>query len=189
MRIISDSIVARQVQPVDFSFLSNADTDIVIGVEKMLRTMCGFSNERVPIILSGVLVDMTSKPSLSGNEESTYRITEGRILSGGHIVDFEAIDVVKPTYSYDSLLESVRWMKRQSLVSPSPVRNANGDLNVQCHWNMDSWTHQSKTTKPSSKAEGGIWVLSDMYRLQTMATLDSVYGLQERIEKLESKIG
>lgn len=33
----------------------------------------------------------------------------------------------------------------------------------------------------------GIWVLSEMYRLQPMATYESVYGLQERIEKLEAK--
>ena len=139
MKYISDSVVARQVQPVDFSFLSDADKEIVTGVDLMLRSLCGFASG-VPIILSGVKLDMTSKPNPSASEDTKYKITEGKILSGGHIVDFDAIDIVKPTYSYDSLLDTVVWMRRQSVASPSPVRDANGDLTVQCHWRIDSWT-------------------------------------------------
>lgn len=185
MRYISDS-EARQVQPVDFSFLSEADKEIVKGVEAMIRTMCGFTDENVPIILSGVLVDLTSKPTLNGEEQTTAKITEGKILSGGYVVDFDEISIIKPSYSYDSLLETVRWMRRLSNISPSPVRNEVGEERINCHHLIDSLTHQSTNSKPTSNASAGLWVLSDMYRVYQMPSLDAFYELENRVSVLES---
>lgn len=186
MRYISDSSVARQVQPVDFSFLSEADMEIVKGVEAMIRTMCGFTDENVPIILSGVWVDLTSKPMLNGEEQTTVKITEGKILSGGYVVDFDEISIIKPSYSYDSLLETVRWMKRLSTISPSPVKNEAGEEKINCHHLIDSWTNQATKSKPTSNASAGLWVLSDMYRVYQMPSLDAFYELENRISALEN---
>lgn len=185
MRYISDS-EARQVQPVDFSFLSEADKEIVKGVEAMIRTMCGFIDENVPIILSGVLVDLTSKPTLNGEEQTTAKITEGKILSGGYVVDFDEISIIKPSYSYDSLLETVRWMRQLRNISPSPVRNEVGEERINCHHLIDSWTLQSTNSKPTSNARAGVWVLSDMYRVYQMPSLDAFYELENRVSVLES---
>lgn len=185
MRYIIDS-GERQVQPADFSFLSDADKEIVAGFEATLRQLCGF-NSNNPIVLSGIWVDVTAKPNPTGNTQTNFKITGGKILYNATLVDFAEMDVVKPTYEYDTLLDSVVWMLRQSNSSPSPVRNRDGELKVNCHIYIDSWAVQRVNAKPSSIPDGHLWVLSDMYRVQPMASLSSMYELQTRIEKLEQK--
>lgn len=188
MRYISGSYTNRQIQPVDFVFLSEADSDVVKGVEGMLRTMFGFS-DNVPIILCGVYVDATYKPNQSGEEERTYKITAGKILSGGMICEFDEIEIIKPSYEYNSLLETVRWMRRETTISPSPVKNADGVENVTCHHFQDSMTNQSKTVKPTSNVGAGLWVLSDMYRLDKIVTYEELWSLEQRVVAIENKLG
>ena len=185
MKEIRDS-QERQVQPVDFSFLSQADSEIVAGVEAMLRTMYGWQ-EDIPIILSGMIAERYYKPP----QEATYNITAGKVLFKGKIMDFQQISNIPEPDGIDNILEVITWQTLVDIAAPSPVRDRNGEETINCHYEYSSKTMrlQNKLTEKDVELyrRAGVFLLSDMYRVEKMATYLELYNLQRRIEILEAK--
>lgn len=113
----------RLVQPVDFSFLSDADKDIVKGIEALVRTMYGIPTGYA-IVLEGLVytgaTGMVSDGTVLYNGR-IYEVTGGQFdtsVSGGSTP-------ATPVYRVLNLY--------QITVDPSPVKDKNGSANIECH--------------------------------------------------------
>ena len=143
----ADSI-ARQVVPQDFSFLSDADSQIVKALEM--------------IISMGFGVDV-SKPVLLGNRVITRRITPDGIKFkfGANMVLWEGCLYDLPASSEtvaaseSEFLRSTYVMPLETTVAPSPVYGINEVRDVSCHKSL-SFGYQRSADGSNE------WTLADL---------------------------
>lgn len=143
----ADSI-ARQVVPQDFSFLSDADGQIVKALEM--------------IISMGFGVDV-SKPVLLGNRVITRRITPdgikfkfgaNMVLWQGCLYDLPASSETLAA-SESEFLRSTYVMPLETTVAPSPVYGINEVRDVSCHKSL-SFGYQRSADGSNE------WTLADL---------------------------
>ncbi len=190
MKVITDSNKTRQVQPVDFAFLSQADSDVVKAVERMLRTMYGWG-EDYPIIISGLEYNTYSKPP----QQSSYKITSGKVLWNGAIYDVEEVQLKTGLNTVGSILNSVYFVMKRKVVAPSPVYDKNMAKTINCHY--ETYGQLQQVFQPITINGGnnsGIIVgallsvkYTDMYRVESIASMvgEMIDALEQRIKKLE----
>lgn len=121
----------RQVVPKDFSFLSDADGDVVAGVASIVATLLGISPSD-PIILRGCR--LVRQQSAGG---VTYRMSDGLIMYGGAIYTVNnvapvAVDGNMSASALTEFLDTYYVIFGASTVSPSPVYKY-GEQPVVCH--------------------------------------------------------
>lgn len=143
----ADSI-ARQVIPQDFSFLSDADGQIVKALEL--------------IVSMGFGVDV-SKPVLLGNRVITRRITPdgikfkfgaNMILWNSRLYDLPASSETAAA-NESEFLRSTYVMPLETTVAPSPVYGVNEVRDVSCHKSL-SFGYQRSTDGSNE------WTLADL---------------------------
>lgn len=132
MKEIIDSQKTRQVQPKDFSFLSEADKEIVASIEKTIRVIYGYDNEQKPIILSGLVFDV-----------SQQKVSKGEILYKGCLYGLE--NDARTNYAWVSNFKSglnmittesesdIYIRLKQIDIEPSPVYDVDRIKSIYCH--------------------------------------------------------
>ena len=140
--------IARQVVPQDFSFLSDADGQIVKALEL--------------IVSMGFGVDV-SKPVLLGNRVITRRITPdgikfkfgaNMILWQGSLYDLPASSETAAA-NESEFLRSTYVMPLETTVAPSPVYGINEVRDVSCHKSL-SFGYQRSADGSNE------WTLADL---------------------------
>lgn len=121
----------RQVVPKDFSFLSDADSDVVVGVASIVATLLGMSPDD-PIILRGCR--LTRQRS---GDTVTYTMGDGLIMYAGAIYSVNNVPpvVVEGDMTVGALaefLDTYYVIFGASTVSPSPMYKY-GEQQVACH--------------------------------------------------------
>lgn len=123
MKTITNPLKTRQIQPIDFSFLSLADKEIVLAVEAMLRTMYNFP-DNIPIILQGLEYSQDS-----------FTISGGKVLFSGIVYDVEQLYLAtSDTITTSNVLSFVSLILQQRVTSPSPVLDKNLSATINCHY-------------------------------------------------------
>jgi hypothetical protein len=189
MKEILDSNT-RQVQPIDFSFLSGADKDIVAGIEKLLRTMYGWNEEpKQPIVLTGLIYNTTTKKISSGllmYNGTIYDVDtktlQTSILIGTDISEAgSTISTITGNSILANILDSVKIRLIQEVVSPSPVLDKDLSLTINCHVNNKAILTQMALTNDDSA-----FSYNSLNRVGLMATNDALYALTQRVTTLEN---
>ncbi len=123
--------VQRQVVPEDFSFLSEADQQICQAMYRMLCRIYGWDGTK-PIVISGLDLIM-SLNSMSQNK--SVQVTGGVLLTAeGDVVEVEGIQfTVNTTITTEQIRQALTIEIAETNVSPSPVYDKNGNLNIYCH--------------------------------------------------------
>ena len=121
----------RQVVPKDFSFLSDADSDVVVGVASMVATLLGMSPSD-PIILRGCR--LTRQRS---GDTVTYTMGDGLIMYAGAIYSVNnvppvAVEGNMTAGAFEEFLDTYYVVFGASTVSPSPMYKY-GEQQVACH--------------------------------------------------------
>lgn len=157
MKTITDPLRTRQIQPIDFSFLSLADKDIVLAVEAMLRTMYNFPDD-IPIILQG----------LEYSQDSSS-ISDGKVLFSGIVYDVEHL-----TLSSNASLIHVSLYLRHRVVSPSPVLDKNLSATINCHYEYyGTLTQASISTPAESLSHDRQYSFVTLLRVESISSLAS----------------
>lgn len=116
----------RQVVPADFSFLSEADSQIVELIWALMVGSGLITNadmgDKYPIIISGL-------------EMSESGTSEGMVLYKKRIYHFDATE----QHGMASSAAKYCFKKELSAVAPSPVRDKNGVKNVSVHYQSECW--------------------------------------------------
>lgn len=157
----------RQVQPVDFSFLSEADRDIVKGFEAYLRATNNGWDSSKPIVLQGVMGNVT-----------TRRVSDGIILYDGRIYDVTGCGGFTLAE-----VDNIKIGLKQTVVSPSPVRGATVGTPVDAHKN-----NVGVVTISSMPAADDVFSYTELNRLNTFADAALVNDLSQRLLEAEGKI-
>lgn len=157
----------RQVQPVDFSFLSEADRDIVRGFEAYLRATNNGWDSSKPIVLQGVMGNVT-----------TRIVSDGIILYDGRIYDVTGCGGFTP-----AVVGDIKIGLKQTVVSPSPVRGATDITTVDAHKN-----NVGVVTISSMPAADDEFSYTELNRLNTFADAALVDDLNQRLLEAEDKI-
>lgn len=157
----------RQVQPVDFFFLSEADRDIVRGFEAYLRATNNDWDNSKPIVLQGIVGNVT-----------TGRVSDGIILYDGRIYDVTECDGFTP-----AVVGDIKIGLKQTVVSPSPVRGATDTTTVDAHKN-----NIGVVTLQSMPAADDVFRYTELNRLNRYADAALVADLSQRLLEAEDKI-
>lgn len=121
----------RQVVPKDFSFLSDADRDVVVGVASMVAALLGIPASS-PIILSGCKLTRQESGGVV-----TYTMGDGLIMYAGAIYTVNSIQPVAvegdmTVSAFAEFLNTYYVVFGASTVSPSPMFKY-GEQQVACH--------------------------------------------------------
>lgn len=157
----------RQVQPVDFSFLSEADRDIVRGFEAYLRATNNGWDSSKPIVLQGVMGNVT-----------TRIVSDGIILYDGRIYDVTGCGGFTP-----AVVGDIKIGLKQTVVSPSPVRGATDITTVDAHKN-----NIGVVTLQSMPAADYVCSYTELNRLNRYANAELIDELRQGIEGAEGNI-
>lgn len=167
----------RQVVPEDFSFLSEADLQINQGTYKMLCNIYGFDGTK-PIVIQGLNLMI----SLNPNGSKSVKVEDGLLLmADGDIIEVEGLSVFMTSNSTteDLILNSLSIEITEIDVSPSPVYDKNGSLNIYCHkekrGTIRNWLPEAILPTPQSN------------RI-ILAYVDRVYCIDSRLSNLENRI-
>lgn len=123
--------VQRQVVPEDFSFLSEADQQICQAMYRMLCRIYGWDGTK-PIVISGLDLIMSLNPM---SQNKSVQVTGGVLLTAeGDVVEVEGIQfTVNTTITTEQIRQALTIEIAETNVSPSPVYDKNGNLNIYCH--------------------------------------------------------
>lgn len=166
----------RQVVPEDFSFLSEADEQICQGMYKMLCNIYGFDGTK-PIVISGLNLTI----SLNPNGTKSVKVEDGLLLmADGDIIEVEgSVFMTSISTTEDLILNSLSIEITEIDVSPSPVYDKNGSLNIYCHkekrGTIRNWLPEAILPAPQSN------------RI-ILADVDRVYCIDLRLSNLENRI-
>lgn len=166
----------RQVVPEDFSFLSEADLQINQGTYKMLCNIYGFDGTK-PIVISGLNLTI----SLNPNDTKSVKVEDGLLLmADGDIIEVEgSVFMTSNSTTEDLILNSLSIEITEIDVSPSPVYDKNGSLNIYCHkekrGTIRNWLPEAILPTPQSN------------RI-ILADVDRVYCIDPRLSNLENRI-
>lgn len=121
----------RQVVPKDFSFLSDADSDVVKGMASMVAALLGISASS-PIILSGCKLTRQESGGVV-----TYTMGDGLIMYAGAIYTVNniqpvAVEGVMTASAFAEFMNTYYVVFGASTVSPSPMFKY-GEQQVACH--------------------------------------------------------
>lgn len=121
----------RQVVPEDFSFLSEADLQICQAMYRMLCRIYGWDGTK-PIVISGLDLIMSLNPM---SQNKSVQVTGGVLLTAeGDVVEVEGIQfTVNTTITTEQIRQALTIEITEIDVSPSPVYDKNGNLNIYCH--------------------------------------------------------
>ncbi|MGP1514451.1 MAG: hypothetical protein ACTTJH_00640 [Bacteroidales bacterium] len=190
MKEIRDSKKTREVTPKDFEFLSDADKEVALGVEKMLRTIFGWDNT-MPIILNGLEYDSTNK-----------KITAGKVLYNGVVYDVGKLSL-QSSISFNNastLLTNVKLLFTSKVVSPSPVYDESLQQSINVHYERYGVLMQVKSTTHTTLG-GSVTVTNnngfndinvsgfsflDLYRVENIS--GQITSLNERVTALEKAV-
>lgn len=189
MKIITDSNKTRQVQPIDFAFLSMADKEVVQAVETMLRTMYDWA-EDYPIIVSGLEYNVFRKPP----QPASYKITSGKVLWNGLVYDVAELQLKTGLNTIGNIIDNVYFKMKRKVVEPSPVYDKNMAKSINCHYEHYGelqQVFQPLTLGGTTQVSGGTIGLNvkytDMYRVKSIAGIvgELMNDLEQRVIKLE----
>lgn len=124
--------VQRQVVPEDFSFLSEADQQICQAMYRMLCRIYGWDGTK-PIVISGLDLIMSLNPL---SQTKSVQVTGGVLLTAeGDVVEVEGLQsfTVNTTITTEQIRQALTIEIAETNVSPSPVYDKNGNLNIYCH--------------------------------------------------------
>lgn len=123
--------VQRQVVPEDFSFLSEADQQICQAMYRMLCRIYGWDGTK-PIVISGLDLIMSLNPM---SQNKSVQVTGGVLLTvEGDVVEVEGIQFTVNTMTTAEQIQQALTIEiAETNVSPSPVYDKNGNLNIYCH--------------------------------------------------------
>lgn len=167
----------RQVVPEDFSFLSEADLQINQGTYKMLCNIYGFDGTK-PIVISGLNFRISLNPN--GSTKSV-KVEDGLLLmADGDTIEVEgSVFMTSNSTTEDLILNSLSIEITEIDVSPSPVYDKNGSLNIYCHkekrGTIRNWLPEAIVPTPQSN------------RI-ILADVDRVYCIDLRLSNLENRI-
>lgn len=168
----------RQVVPEDFSFLSEADEQICQGMYKMLCNIYGFDGTK-PIVISGLNLIMSLNPL---SQTKSVQVTGGVLLTAdGEIIEVEGLQsfTVNTTITTEQIQQALTIEIVEADVSPSPVYDKNGSLNIYCHkekrGTIRNWLPEAILPTPQSN------------RI-ILAYVDRVYCIDSRLSNLENRI-
>ena len=172
----------RQVVPEDFSFLSEADEQICQGMYKMLCNIYGFDGTK-PIVISGLDLIMSLNPM---SQNKSVQVTGGVLLTAeGDVVEVEGIQfTVNTTITTEQIRQALTIEITEIDVSPSPVYDKNGSLNIYCHkekrGTIRNWLAEQMLPTPQSNRI----IYAEMDWLYCMDLV--INDLVRRVEALET---
>lgn len=157
--------VRRQVVPADFSFLSQADTDVVRGVGLILGAMFGLG-ERDALSL-GVTVTRQQV-----GDQWHYGLSDGVVLLGGSFYEVRGVRMVAFDHylskaEMDAFASDYYLIFGERTVSPSPVYKY-GEGTVSCHV-------QTCVTEISQQPDANTVRIADLRTLPTVGNLGYVW--------------
>lgn len=174
MKKITDPGVTRQVQPIDLSFLSEADTEVVAGVEAMIKSIYGITN-RNPIIVRGLSYNTGDRMISAGvviYNSTLYAVKEMRV-----------VQQLSPGMTYiGDILGTVKLFFRQSVVAPSPVKNRSLVNAINCHYDY----YGILTQNPH--VNGEYFQFTDLNRIEPLATRSYADSLQSQINIINTRL-
>lgn len=164
MKIIdATSNAGRQIVPEDMNYLSEADREVVRGLEGLVKSLFGMSDGEA-IVVSGCV---TSYGKTSGNQRE-YRITNGVILYDGLLWEMEGLTstgtFLKPDTDYRVVFN------RQNTVEPSPVYGPTLVLDQSPHKQMVAMVRLSGEVPRGQESIS----LADLKRLPVIGTARGV---------------
>lgn len=172
----------RQVVPEDFSFLSEADLQICQAMYRMLCRIYGFDGTK-PIVISGLNLIMSLKPM---SQNKSVQVEDGLLLmADGDIIEVEgSLFMTSNSTTEDLILNSLSIEITEIDVSPSPVYDKNGSLNIYCHkekrGTIRNWLQEAILPAPQSNRI----ILADVDRVYCMDLV--INDLVRRVEALET---
>lgn len=119
----------RQVMPADFSFLSEADSQIVQAMAGMIYALFNF-NETQGIVLSGL---MMSKTSGVGVTPAIYKFDAGIVLYNYKLYMVSGIEAYSTTGQIENQPIKVSLAPNALVVDPSPVYNESLEKTINVH--------------------------------------------------------
>lgn len=172
----------RQVVPEDFSFLSEADLQICQAMYRMLCRIYGWDGTK-PIVISGLDLIMSLNPM---SQNKSVQVTGGVLLTAeGDVVEVEGIQfTVNTTITTEQIRQALTIEITEIDVSPSPVYDKNGSLNIYCHkekrGTIRNWLPEAILPTPQSNRI----IYAEMDWLYSMDLV--INDLVRRVEALET---
>ena len=180
MKEIIDSQTTRQIQPVDFSFLSDADKDIVLAFENTLRTMYGWAND-APIVLSGLelTIDTNVRPT-------RVVVSDGTVVFNGVVYPVEGMEPFGGVATIGAVRRSITMRLTKKVVQPSPVFDKNLSRTIECHYEYYGQLTQGTVTPSivvydSRSTNLGVSAQQTTQQVTTVSASETVANLRQQV--------
>jgi hypothetical protein len=172
MNEIINSETKRQVQPVDFSFLSDADKEVTLAVDKMLRALFGFDDKPIILGAKDLLINTTS-----GIVNDGLVLHKGICYKVGKISGI-SIALIK---TYPIKIQFIR-----DIADPSPVFDKNLSKTINCHYRYYGELYQDSSD--STRTGDGIYMVRELNKVGLIATQDAITGVQADLTTLQGTV-
>jgi len=166
MKEITDSLKTRQIQPNDFSLLSETDKEICLAMYELVKKAWG-ADGNIPLVVSGVKKTMLGKVG----EAKQYGVSSGILFYNGLLYSVDTKSgVTDITYPF-------KVQMQRSVCSPSPVYDGTLVQSINCHYRYWADVYQDTAT---STREGDCFTVDELIRLDNLVT-------QAKITDLDAK--
>jgi len=174
MKEITDSLKTRQIQPNDFSLLSETDKEICLAMYELVKKAWG-ADGNIPIVVSGVKKTMSGKVG----EAKQYGVSSGILFYNGLLYSVDTKSgVTDITYPF-------KVQMQRSVCSPSPVYDGTLVQSINCHYRYWAEVYQDTAT---STREGDCFAVDDLIRLDNLVTQAKFTDLEAKFTQYGIKV-